>query len=265
MVAHRDRDALLAAYPHLRDCRIARSCYDYGALKRRLGRSAALLVEGLVGGQEKPRVGIGGGSTLCCLVDSLATKPRAIRVYPTAIIGRGPEINHIDSTFLAVYLYLKSRPSASAFVVSVPPLPSQPAVARGFVPYLLSNIDEVRWLADAIKDLDIVVVGCGAAFSTGGIDEEMHKLGLAPQDLVDKGVVGGVNYNWIGGDGEQVGDFFLNLSVNDLRTLSSRPEKHVVLVGGGEHKLDAIRVAIDKGIVNTLVTDSLTVRRLLDE
>lgn len=193
----------------------------------------------------------------------MKVKPRNIKIFPTALIGRGPEVNHIDSTFLATLLYLKSRTQAKAFVVNIPPLPNNKQLASDFVRTTLANIEEVKWLYSEMFNVDIAFIGLGAAIPTGDFDYEMMKLGVTLQILQENGVVGGINYNWFKKDGTQLGNYFLTIPIANLISLSQSNNKHIVLIAGGTHKIIPIEIAISYGMVNTLITDSLTAKKLL--
>ena len=72
-------------YPFLKNIRIVESVYDYGDLKKRLGKEASKLFDILLSKYKNPRVGIGGGSTLYELVDCLEIKNRRIRIFPAIL------------------------------------------------------------------------------------------------------------------------------------------------------------------------------------
>lgn len=254
---------LIRKYQLLRDVYIVNYCYDYAILKKRLGKVASNLFERLIDQYKNPKVGIGGGSTIYNMIDTLKYRPRNIRIFPTAIIGRGPEINHIDSSFLATLLYFKSRPLAKAFVINVPPLPSQKLIAREFLNNLINQIDEVKWLVNSMQDVNIAFIGLGAVVPTGDFDNEMNKLGITSRDLIRKGVVGGINYNWFTSEGSQVDNYFITISTENLKILSQNKDNHIVLVAGGTHKVEPIKIVISTGMVNTLITDSLTAEKLI--
>jgi len=263
MNASRLKSKLLTKFELLRDVHIVSYSYEYSTLKERMGKVGSKLFEELIISCDNPRVGIGGGSTIHSIIDALSYKPRTLRIFPTALIGRGPEVSHIDSTFLATLLYLKSRPLSKAFIINVPPLPSNRTVALEFIPNLIKEVDEVRWLAKEMDDLDIAFIGLGALIPTGDFDDEMAKLGVSITTLKNKGVVGGINYNWFTSDGDQVVHDFLTVSVQTLKSLSRDKNKQIVLVAGGTHKVPALETALSYGMANTLITDSLSARSLL--
>lgn len=256
---------LIEKYPYLKNVCIVESCYDYGELKVKIGKEASKLFEDIVLKYKNPRIGIGGGSTLYEMVNSLEIKSRRLRIFPTALIGRGPEITHVDSAFLATMLYFKSLPQSKAFVINIPPLPDNKRSALKFLKSLKSEFREVKWLINSMQNVDIAFVGLGAMIPTGDFDDELKKVDVTLQELIDFGVIGGINYNWFDSNGNQVTDYFPTIGVNKLIHLSKRKSRHIVLVAGGVHKIRPIEIALRMQMVNSIVCDRQTVISLVED
>jgi DNA-binding transcriptional regulator LsrR (DeoR family) len=235
---------------------------DYEHLLKNLGRGGAALFEEICQIRWATRVGVGGGITLHEVVEALETKPRQIELYPLALVGRGPELEHVDSVFLATALYFKSRPGAKAFVVGVPPLPQSRTKAQRFTADLLNEIDEVREVYQAARDVEVAFVGLNALPPERGVLKEFSKVGLDLKVLKARGAVGVINYNHFDGRGQQIGEYFLSVSVQDLKDMAHNPEKKVVVVAGGLHKFESIKVGLMYKMFNALVTDHRTARLL---
>jgi deoxyribonucleoside regulator len=235
---------------------------DYEQLLKNLGRGGAALFEEICQIRWGARVGLGGGITLHEVVDALGTKPRHIELYPLALVGRGSELEHVDSVFLVTALYFKSRPAAKAFVVGVPPLPQSRLKAQKFTADLLTEVDEVREVYQAARDVEVAFVGLGTLPPDRGMLKEFGKVGLDLKTLKGKGAVGMLNYNYFDSQGKQIGEYFLTVSVQDLQDMSRNAEKKVVLVAGGLHKFEAIKVALATRMFNMLVTDHRTAQVL---
>jgi deoxyribonucleoside regulator len=235
---------------------------DYEHLLKNLGRGGAALFEEICQIRWGARVGLGGGITLHEVVEALDTKPRQIELYPMALVGRGPELEHVDSVFLVTALYFKSRPAAKAFVVGVPPLPQSRLKAQKFTADLLTEVDEVREVYQAARDVEVAFVGLGTLPPERGMLKEFDKVGLDLKTLKGKGAVGIMNYNYFDHYGAQIGEYFLTVSLEDLRDMSRNAEKKVVLVAGGLHKFEAIKVSLATKMFNVLVTDHRTAQKL---
>lgn len=248
----------------LRLVKIVKYENNYEILKKRLGASASEIFEEYIKCNNKTlNIGIGGGSTIHQMIDCLEVKPRNINIFPMALIGRGPEIEYVDSSYLTTSLFYKSKPAAKAFIIGIPPLPSTKNKALCFSKYLIDEIPEIKWVLNKSKNVDMAFIGSGGFLPMGDWTEELSKLDINVQYLLDKGVVGGINYNWFDGNGNQIGNFFLNISINDLKGMASDHNKLVVLVAGGPHKYESIRVAISKNMVNSLITDDINSYKLL--
>lgn len=235
---------------------------DYEHLLKNLGRGGAALFEEICQIRWGVRVGLGGGITLYEVVEALETKSRQIELYPLTLVGRGPELEHVDSVFLVTALYFKSRPGAKAFVVGVPPLPQSRLKAQKFTADLLTEVDEVREVYQAARDVEVAFVGLNALQLDRGMLKEFSKVGLDLKTLKGKGGVGVINYNNFDGVGQQIGEYFLSVSIQDLKEMSKNAEKNVVLVAGGLHKFEAIKVALATRMFNMLVTDHRTAQKL---
>jgi DNA-binding transcriptional regulator LsrR (DeoR family) len=159
-------------------------------------------------------------------------------------------------------LYFKSRPGAKAFVVGVPPLPQSRAKAQKFTADLLNEIDEVREVHQAARDVEVAFVGLNALPPDRGMLKEFTKVGLDLKALKAKGAVGVINYSHFDGRGQQIGEYFLSVSVQDLKDMARNAEKKVVVVAGGLHKFEAIKVGLTHKMFNALVTDHRTARML---
>jgi deoxyribonucleoside regulator len=235
---------------------------DYEHLLKNLGRGGAALFEEICQIRWGARVGFGGGVTLYEVVEALDTKPRQIELYPLALVGRGSELEHVDSVFLVTALYFKSRPAAKAFVVGVPPLPQSRLKAQKFTADLLTEVDEVREVYQAARDVEVAFIGLGTLPPDRGMLKEFGKVGLDLKALKGKGAVGIMNYNYFDQRGAQIGEYFLTVSVQDLKDMSRNAEKKVVLVAGGLHKFEAIKVSLATRMFNVLVTDHRTAQKL---
>lgn len=259
---HRKLEAELTDRFGLQGVRVVDFSDDYAQLLKNLGRGGAALLEEICQIRLGARVGLGGGITLHEVVEALDIKPRQIQLYPLALVGRGPELDHVDSVYLVTALYFKSRPAAKAFVVGVPPLPQSRQKAQKFSATLLTEVDEVREVFQAARDVDVAFVGLGTLPPERGMLKEFGKVGLDLKTLKGKGAVGMLNYNYVDGRGNQIGEYFLTVSVQDLKEMSGNSEKKVVLVAGGLHKFEAIKVTLNTRMFNTLITDHRTAQKL---
>ena len=79
----------------------------YEKLKENLGERCALFYEEFSKKGNNLKVGIGGGGSLLSFIEKLNYQSRRIEIYPMSLFGRGPQVQYVDSTFLANYLLIK--------------------------------------------------------------------------------------------------------------------------------------------------------------
>ena len=247
----------------LQFARVVEQSTVYDELKTNLGAVAAEILDEYVERRSRTRVGIGGGGSLLKMIDALEKKPRAIDIYPTSLFGRGAEVEFISSTFLSYYLLIKSMPIATAKIVGIPPLPKNKDKAKSFAKWLLREIDEVKQVYEESKLVDIVFMGLGAAIPSKDIFSEYEKLGYSFELMKSRGAIGGLNYNYFDEKGNQIGTGILTLSIEEIKLLAADSAKTVIIVAGGSHKKEALKVALSKQMANAVITDEANAKFLL--
>ena len=83
----------------------------------------------------------------------------------------------------------------------------------------------------AARDVEVAFVGLNALQLDCGMLKEFSKVGLDLKTLKGKGGAGVINYNNFDGLGQQIGEYFLSVSIQDPRDVQNA-EKNVVLVVG---------------------------------
>ncbi len=254
---YRSLESTLEKAYGLRDVRVVRTEPDYDSLKRNLGKAGAqLLDERLMQGNQL-RVGIGGGASLLEIAEVLAAKPRRVELYPLAMFGRGPQVEFVSSTFLVSYLLIKTQPLSRAFNISLPPLPDDRDLAQALSAQFRA-LPAVQQILDESRKVDLAFVGLVALNPTDGMFREFNSLGYEQDYFFRRGVVGGLNYNYFDRSGRQIGTGLLTLGIDELRTMAANPLQTVVLVAGGNHKREAIHIAVKTRMVDALITDEDT-------
>ena len=248
----------------LRDVRVVNTEKDYEALKRNLGKAGSQLLDERLMRGNYLKIGIGGGASLLAIIEMLEAKPRRLDIYPLAMFGRGPQVEFISSTFLVSYLLIKTQPLSRAFNVSLPPLPENRELAHQLTKHF-RDLPAVKTIYDASKKVDLAFVGLVAVNQTDGMFREFENLGYDADYFLQRGVVGGINYNYFDQTGQQIGDGLLTLPIADIQTMSHNPNQQVILVAGGSHKRDAIYVTLKSQMVNGLITDEATAEFLISK
>ncbi|HEX2618901.1 MAG TPA: sugar-binding domain-containing protein [Phototrophicaceae bacterium] len=252
--------ALETAYG-LHNVRVVNTEKEYDALKRSLGKAGAQLLDEYLMQDNHLSVGIGGGASLLEIVEHLQTKPRRLDIYPLAMFGRSPQVEFVSSNFLVSYLLIKTQPLSRAFNVSLPPLPEDRQQAQE-LSYHFRSLSAVKHIVEASQKVDLAFVGLVALTRTDNIFREFDSLGYDQEYFFTSDVVGGINYNFFDHSGQQVGDGLMTLSIDQIRAMSNNAIQQVILVAGGDHKREAIYVAVKNRMVNGLITDEATARFL---
>lgn len=242
----------------LRRAVVTGSSTNYEQQKSLLGTAAADLFMRSV--REEMNVGVGGGSTLKAMVDHIPLDSRSIHVAPMALVGRGPILEHVDSAFLASLLCYKSAPKARASVVGMLPLPADQVEQDQFIAMIRAHVPEVQQVLDQARASTLCFVGLGGSLSA---PELAPLLARSSGGRAVRKAAGGINYNYFDSNGSQVLSVFATVSIPELRAMSADPEKMVVLVAGGGHKIKALQIALISRMANALVTDERAALRLL--
>lgn len=129
---------------------------------------------------------------------------------------------------------------------------------------LLSDV-HVQRAVEAFDDLDIAFVGIGAPTRDSVTMRDGSIITRAELDgLLRKGAVGDIALRYYDNRGECIeSDINARIIGMDLQQIKQVPK--VVGVSGGPQKVAAIRAALAGGLINVLITDSLTATRLLED
>ena len=266
--------ALTERYSFLREAIVIPSHENYDFHLTMLGKAAAKFFDERV--KAKARVGISGGGTLYEMINALPVQDRDIKMYPTAILGRGPSIeDHIDPTALLTFLWAKSgHREESVYYATVLPFQTgytYKQIREDYDSFL--KRDKIRVVYEAMQTVDFVFASIGPV---GGPPESrketrpaavnlLRDLGITDEDLQSAGAIADLGYNFFdqNGKGRPEWEYFLALGVEHLHSMVLNPKKHVVAVAG-RHKTAAIRAALRGGLVSVLVTDEITARELIE-
>jgi deoxyribonucleoside regulator len=262
-------------YPHLLKAIVIPSVPDPVFQRRLLGKKAAEYFEANV--RPGMKVGISGGYTLFEMIENLPKKERSIEIYPTAVIGRGPTIMHIDPIILVTLLWAKSggQPGTAYSVTVQAPQGSR---SRKQIHADLNRLklqEKARQVYEGMQSVDIVFASIGSMYA----DEEyrqatqhdvrqiLGEMNLSEEELRREGAVGDISYSYFDENGNSRPEWslFLSLDVGMLRKMALEvPSKQVVVVVGG-YKTKALKAAVKGRLCNVLITDRTAARALLSE
>jgi DNA-binding transcriptional regulator LsrR (DeoR family) len=129
---------------------------------------------------------------------------------------------------------------------------------------LLSDV-HVQRAVDAFDDLDIAFVGIGAPTISSVTMRDGSIISRAELDgLLRKGAVGDIALRYYDANGECI-ESDTNERIIGMTLEQIRRVPRIVGVSGGPDKPTAIRAALQGGLINVLITDSVTAETLLDD
>jgi DNA-binding transcriptional regulator LsrR (DeoR family) len=267
---------LLRKFPCLKEAVVVGTEKDYSVQTRSLAQSAADYFDERV--RKGTKVGLSGGMTIFEMVKLLPERERKVKLFPTAILGRGHTIvNHIDPIVSLTLLWAKSGfMEDGVFYVTITPLEMQnePLTReriRGEIDELLRR-KKVSWVNDQMRNLDCVFASLRQIDAPAKQRKQMgasaidllSDVGITARELSEEGVIGDINYSFIDGAGKTRQDWrlFLSLQADDLRQMASHSAKRVVVIAGS-HKETILRAALAGALLNVLITDERTAEVLL--
>jgi DNA-binding transcriptional regulator LsrR (DeoR family) len=250
----------------LRDTRIILSTEDESQendrnLMRALGVEAARYFEGVV--KEGNKVGLSGGHTMYEFVNALSLPPLHLKVYPLVAWGTHHlQIKHVHASTLVSIWWYKYR-DTEAYRMDVP---------------CVNNISKIkantiRKALEEVRDINVIITSVGHIYNTSSFVELVESLDFDITSLLNEGVIGDLIGYPITKDGREVAKekiknfwnlVYIPLPFSKLVQLARDPGRYVVLVAGGEKKLESIAAAIRGRLFNVLVTDSKIAQTLLE-
>ncbi len=137
--------------------------------------------------------------------------------------------------------------------------------------YLSEGIDRELFLSqyalkehfDKFASLDAVLLTCSNVSEKSFLVEHGLPQELTPNALIEAGAIGDVLGQFLDRDGHSVSGEIDSRKVGmPLNEVIQVPEK--IMAAAGPHKVDIIKAACRRGLVDTLVTDDTTAKLILD-
>jgi len=145
-----------------------------------------------------------------------------------------------------------------------------PAIVRN-----LSQQEMVRELPLVKDTLQLIQQATIAMTTIGFADANLSTVvkrgwlaSLEVQRLIDRGAVGEICSWWFDMNGEEVRDdkiYPIGLGLAGLKRMVSEGKRVIAVVGGDGQRLGPIRAALRGKIINTLITDHITARYLIEQ
>lgn len=261
------REALIERFS-LRDARVSHIFPDAEQTREALALEAARLFDEFVANSHSGSgitVGVSGGRTIHKMVDLLKPLPRQIDIYPLTGIWRDLQINYVDSGVLVHSLWLKCKDAARAFWFPIEPLDhfKRAKTVREQRKRYLQN-PQIKEIYEAANNVDVAFLGVGPVREHSSTIRQLKSIEITYETLKEKSAVGIAAGVWYNRKAKPViPDYFLSVPLTTFQKLASDITKRVVIVAGGDEKIEAIRVLLENKMCNVIVTDNRTAALLL--
>ena len=218
-------------------------------------------------------VALSCGDTVLSMIESLPPLPHlTVTIHQLSVEG-DPKMIHQAPATLVGLLRAKCSPESPVFGFQLPPLGLTDSSER--LREEIANGEFLANLRTEVRRSDFVFIGLGSAGRGSASFWAMVQAATHGEfpDIVKKlGIVGEINNQVFDASGNDCTDRIPGLSkhvvnvltLDDIRPMASNfPKQKVVLVATGQEKTEAMRVALQSGFANVLITGSGDADRLL--
>ncbi len=235
-------------------CRVAPDLGEGHLPLRTLGLTGANFLRDILERRLHRCIGVGQGRTLSSVVGALPTMQRPDMSFVSLIGGltRKFAANPYD-----VIHGLAEKTGAEAYMLPVPLFAKSSADKE--ILLAQAGISEVFAMG---RSATLLLVGIG------GVDSHAHlsETGMVGKDEIDSvrtgGAAGEILGHYLDGDGQLVASALngraMSPGIAELRN------RRVIAIAGGAGKIEAIRAVLKSGLLDGLITDEVTGRRLVE-
>jgi len=222
---------------------------------RDLGAAAAEYFTRLV--QDGDNVGFSWGLTLAAMVENMKPEKKSNVTILQMVGGLGEPGSDSHATGLV------SR-AAMALSGTVCLMPSPGVVSSIEAANLLRSDRYISKTLQKVKDIDIAFVGIGAPTKESLLMRDETIISWKEMDqLIKAGAVGDIGLHFFDVNGNtlqtELNNRVIGISLEDIKKIN-----RVVGMAGGTDKFEAVLGAIRGRYINTIITDTLTARRLIE-
>lgn len=232
---------------------------DQDVVAREVGAGAADYLLRVI--QPNDSVVISWGGTLLGMVNALSAKPQRQDIGKLTIIqGLGGLVNPNHEAHAADL----TRRLAGCLGGSALLMPAPGVAGTRSARDALYNDPHVAQVLQNGRGATLAFMGIGAPRADSILVRQGTIVGWKElTELVKRGVVGDINLRYFDKHGRSVhsdlDERVIGLTLDEIQDIG-----HVVGIAGGAAKLEAIRGALEGKLINTLVTEHVTARRLLE-
>ena len=203
-------------------------------------------------------IGISWGTTLRAMVDAIP----AIDCHDSQVVQLVGGLGIPESEAHATYILrrLVAQTTSKLSVLPAPGIVDNAKVKKAFL-----SDSHVQEVFNLFQKISVAYVGIGAPILDSIVMRDGSIITKKELDILKaKGAVGDICMRYFNADGQailsEVDDRVIGISLEDLKKID-----RVVGVTGGPEKSLAIRAALKGKIINVLITDHLSAKRVLQE
>lgn len=229
-----------------------------------LGREAAQYFKSKI--QRNWRVGLADATTVYNFVQQIEPFELAFEAYPTSF-NTVMDIAGVVSPITSLHELLRKNPKLKAINVPVRPFYRSKSELEEDL-----EREEIAAIIEKIRDLNMAFYSCGYFGAGSSYDAAQECLStyvmsdFNASQLGESGACGEINWHLYSVEGESivhpVSDAIGFFTLDDIRKLAARPEKHMVMIAGGPEKVIPIVGALRGRLLNVLISDINTFRQV---
>lgn len=225
-------------------------------IKRQLGSAAAGALHRTV--TEGDLIGVTWGTTLQAMVDAMQPKAIPDVHVVQALGGVGPPEAKAHATDI-------SRRLSQLLDSRLTLLPAPGIVGSKQAKEVLLSDRQVKGALDLFSEIDTLYVGLGAIETNPVLDQDNEEIPpWLYKEIIDSDSVGDIALHFFDINGQEVNSKLKELVIGISMDEVKRVDTVVGIAGGGE-KTDVIQGALRGHLIDVLITDTQTAKKLLDE
>ena len=237
---------------------VVESSSDNNLMKKNIGVAAANCLIDLV--YNGDTIGIAWGTTIYEMVNAL---PDRIEKKDLSVVQITGGLNQVETKYNAIELSsrLSKIFNAKCYQLYAPAIMDCPETKQ-----LLLNDSNIKRTLDMFNKVNIAIVGIGSISPRPST--LLYKRGYLKEEditkIVKNNAVGDINTSFYDINGEPCKLEFENRTIG-MTIEQLKRVRYVIGVAGGEFKVNAIYSALRGKIINILITDYDTARKLVDK
>jgi len=228
----------------------------YESVSQTLGIAAAEYFRRVV--RDGNVIGLTWGAALASMVEHLDHEKKPNCLVVQLVGGLGSPNTNTHATDLVTKM-------AMALGAKISLMPAPGVVSSVDSAKLLLADHQIRQALDLVKKTDIAFVGIGATINNPFLLRHEEIITKEEMEILQsKGAVGDISLHYYDNEGMEIDSEFHRRVIGTSYDVIKKIPR-VVGIAGGHEKYQAILGAIQGKVINTLITDQQTARKLLEE